>query len=149
MNKTTSHVILILLDLFCLWALWIFYKEFQRVLMEILNQAEMISFSNRIGFTLVAVGFPPIHLFTIVDNARPGLFKKYIPIVNKSVIVLVAGLLVAGFASSSWIKSKVENAGYLYCREASGVSALAKTLVYAKDIEICEDLVKIKKMDGK
>ena len=109
----------------------------------------MIQFSNRAGFFVLGFGFPPIHLFTIVDNARPGLFKKYIPIVNKSVVVLVAGLLVAGFASSSWIKSKVENAGYLYCRDASGVSALAKTLVYTKDLEICEDLVKIKKMDEK
>ncbi|MCP3874046.1 MAG: DUF1240 domain-containing protein [Desulfobacteraceae bacterium] len=113
--------------------------------MEIFNQVDMISFSNRIGFTIVAVGFPPIHIFTIVDNARPNLFKKYIPIVNKCVIVLVAGLLAAGFISTSWLKSQVENAGYVYCRNASGVSSLAKSLVYTKDIKICEDLVKSKK----
>ncbi len=145
MDKKTSHAILLLLDLFCLWALWIFYKEFQRISMEIFNQVDMISFSNRIGFTIVAVGFLPIHIFTVVDNARPNLFKKYIPIVNKSVIVLVAGLLAAGFISTSWLKSQVENAGYVYCRNASGVSALAKSLVYTKDMKICEDLVKSKK----
>ena len=140
MNKTTSHAILILIDIFCIWALWIFYKEFQRVPMEILNQAEIISFSNRIGFTIVAVGFPPIHLFTIVDNIWPGIFKNYIPIVNKSVIVLVIALLFAGFISSSWLKSQVENAGYVYCRNLSGVSALAKSLVYTKNMNVCEGL---------
>ncbi|MGD8834454.1 MAG: DUF1240 domain-containing protein [Desulfobacteraceae bacterium] len=141
MNKMTSHTILFILDLFCIWGIWFGLNELKLTLSELNNQSEFIRFSNRAGFFVLGFGFPPIHLFTIVDNAKPSLFKKYIPIVNKSVIVLVAGLLVAGFICSSWIKSRVENAGYVYCHKASGVSALAKNLVYTKEMKICEDMV--------
>lgn len=145
MNKKMSHTILFILDLFCIWGIWFGYSELKLTLSEVNNQADMIRFSNRAGFFVLGFGFPPIHLFTIVDNARPSLFKKYIPIVNKSVIVLVVGLLAAGFFSSYWLKSQVENAGYVYCRKASGVSALAKSLAYTKDMKICEDLVRSEK----
>ena len=63
---------------------------------------------------------------------------------NISLVVTVVAMLSAGFIISSWIKSRVESAGYIYCREASGISALAKSLVYTKDMAICEDLVTAK-----
>jgi hypothetical protein len=45
------------------------------------------------------------------------------------------------FMISSWMKSHAENSGYIYCRNVSGVSALARTLVYTKSMDICEELV--------
>lgn len=64
---------------------------------------------------------------------------------NQGAIVMLIALFVAGFAGSYWIQSQVENAGYVYCRNASGVSALARTLVYTKYMDICEEFVESKK----
>lgn len=67
--------------------------------------------------------------------------EKYKKPVNYSIMGFVVALLVAGFAISSWLQSRAENAGYVHCRYISGVSALAKELVYTKEVQICEDLV--------
>jgi len=63
---------------------------------------------------------------------------------NAGAIIMIIALFAAGFAGSFWFKSQVESAGYIYCREASGISALAKSLVYTKDMAICEDFVTAK-----
>ncbi len=125
--------------------LWIGYQDIKDVLIEINNQADIIRFSSRAGFFIVAIGPPPIHLLAVVDYFWPNIPKKHSHIVNKGVIVVVVVLLAAGFVGSSWIKSQAENTGYVYCRNASGISALAKSLVYTKDMKICEDLVASKK----
>ena len=58
---------------------------------------------------------------------------------------MIAMVIVAGFAGSSLLTSKVENAGYVNCKRLSGAGAVSKTLVYTKDMRICEDLVEKKK----
>ncbi len=113
--------------------------------MEITNQVDSISIGNRDGFFILAIGFPLIYIFIIIEHFRPDFINKYKSFMNQGAIVMVIALLFAGFIGSSWIKSKVENAGYFYCRNASGISALAKTLVYTKNIDICEELVASKR----
>ncbi len=124
--------------------LWIGYQDIKDVLIEINNHADIIRFSSRAGFFIVALGPPPIHLLAVVNYFWPNIPKKHSHIVNKGVIVAVV-LLAAGFAGSSWIRSQAKNNGYVYCRNASGISVLAKSLVYTKDMKICEDLVAPKK----
>ena len=144
MNKKIGHIIFFLFDLLCFEGLWFGYHEFQRTLLETINQADLIRFSNRAGFFIFGIGFPLIHLFIVVENFRPALIHKYKRFMNVGAIIMIIALFSAGFAGSFWIKSQVESAGYIYCREASGISTLAKSLVYTKDMAICEDLVTAK-----
>jgi hypothetical protein len=145
MSKKQAHIVLFFGDLLSLGAIIMFYYDFNEISIEISSQVEVISFSNRMGFFVLGVGLPIIHILGIVEYFWPEFIKNNHKILNISVIVVLVVLLAAGFAGSAWIKSKVENAGYVYCRKASGASALAKALVYTKNIEICEELVKPKK----
>lgn len=144
MNKKLAHTIAFLLDLLCLVGLWVGYGEFQRIISEIKNQADMIQFGNRVGLFIVALGFPLIHLLSFIDFISPRFPKKFNKIVNRGLVVMVIALLSTGIFGSSWIKAHVENANYIYCRNASGISALARTLVYTKNMDICEKLVEKK-----
>ena len=144
MNKKLAHAILLFFDLLSFEGLWFGYHQFQRVAMDTINKLDMIRFSNRAGFFIVAIAIPLIHLLAVVDRFWPDFQKKYNHLVNVSLVVMIVALLSAGFIGSSWIKSQVENAGYIYCREASGISALSKSLVYTKDMAVCEDLVTAK-----
>ena len=87
---------------------------------------------------------PPLHLLTIIEYFCPDFVHKRKRFLSRSIVVALIALLSAGIIGSSWIKYKVENAGYAYCRELSGVSALFRSLVYTKDMAICEDLVAAK-----
>lgn len=140
MNKQ-AHIIFLLCDLLGLWLLWFGYSEFQRIPLEISNQVDTIRFSNRIGFAVVGIGFYLLHLIFIVEKLWIDFVKKYIAAANISIVVLVSTLITGGIAGSYWIEAQVERAGYTYCRNASGLSALAKTLVYTKNMSICERLV--------
>ncbi|MGD9009528.1 MAG: hypothetical protein PVG41_16500 [Desulfobacteraceae bacterium] len=111
--------------------------------MEIKNQVDIIRFGNRDGFFVVGIGFPLMHLLIVMEQLCPDFIKrieKYKKPVNYSIMGFIFALLIAGFVMSSWLQSRAENAGYVHCRYVSGVSALAKTLVYTKEVQICEDL---------
>lgn len=144
MNKKLSHTILISFDLLCFWVLWIGFNSIIDVIIEINNQANIIRLSSRSGFYIVGIGPPLMHFLAVVDYFWSDFQKKYSRLVNQCVVIAVLVLLAAGFLGSSWIKTRVEKAGYICCRNASGISALARTLVYAKNMDICEDLVETK-----
>lgn len=113
-------------------------------LTEIKNYTDIIRFGNRAGFFILGLFLPPAHLLIAIENFWPNVIYKYRRLLNQGIVVILIALLGAGIIGSSWIKSQVENAGYVYCREASGISALFRSLVYTKDMAICEDLVTAK-----
>lgn len=145
MNKKVAHTILIIGDLLCFIGLWYGYQTFLRIFGEITHNAETIRYGNRIGFFVVCIGLPLIHLLVFIERFRPDLIKKYMKAINQTLIGMIILLIAAGFAGSMWINTKVENAGYIYCSKASGVGATSKTLVYTRNMQICEDLVAEKK----
>ena len=145
MNKKLAHIIALFGDLLCLGGLWIGCQEFQRILMEVANQTEMIRFGNRIGFFIFGLGFPLIHLLSIIGYFWPNFLKKIDSLVTKCIVIFVIMLFAGGVMGSYWIQAQVQKAGYIYCRKASGVSALAKSVVYTKNMEICEELAASKK----
>jgi amino acid permease len=145
MTKKKAHIILSILDLLIIEGIITFYYDFRQIILDTSNHVEMISFSNRMGFFILGVGLLIIHLMVIVEHFKPELIKKNNKILNVGLIALAIALFTTAFTGSEWIKSKVENAGYVYCRKASGASALAKTLVYTKNMEICEELVETKR----
>lgn len=145
MSKKQAHIILFFGDLLALGAIIILYHELSQIILETSNQVEMIRFGNRTGFLILGVGALLIHPLVIVEYFWPEYIKKNNMILSIGLIAVAITLLAAGFIGSMWMTSKVESAGYVYCRKASGASALAKTLVYTKNIDICEELVETKR----
>jgi hypothetical protein len=140
MNNKLRHLVIIFFDVLCIVFLWIGYDNIRQTLIAINAQVDIIRIGNRDGFFIVGIGFPLLHLLNITGYFLPYFIKKYQKPLNYCVIGLVVVLLSAGFAISSWLQTRAESAGYVHCRYVSGVSALAKTLVYTKEAQICEDL---------
>jgi hypothetical protein len=149
MNKKLSHTILFFGDFLSIGSLWIGYHIVTQVFIKITNQADMISYGNRVGFFIAGIGFPLLHLLVMIEHFRPEIIRKYKRFLNSAVIAMVILLLGAGFVGSSWIQYRVENAGYVYCNNASGSSMLAKSLVYTKNTKMCEDLATSKRKNLK
>ena len=145
MTKNKAHIVFLIFDLFCIGMLWIAYSEFQRIPLEISSQVDTIRFGNRVGFFISGLGVPLIHSLSLMDFFWPNIKKKYSAIINRGIAILVAALIVIGFAGSSWLKYQVENAGYVYCWRASGSGVLAKTLAYTRDMKSCDELVASKR----
>lgn len=138
MTKKQAIIGFTFFDLLSLGGLLILYHELGQITMDINSQVDMIKFGNRISFFFVGFIIPVIHLVGIIEYFKPKYILKYKRSLNYAIIILAIVLTAASLLGSFWIKSRVENAGYIYCRNASGISALAKTLVYTKNKDICE-----------
>lgn len=141
MNKKLAHAILFIGDILCFWGLWYGYHEFQRVFIESTNHADVIEFGNRVGFFILGIILPVAHILSIIEYFNAELIRIHHRLMNYSAFIILFILLATGFIGSSWLKTQVENAGYIYCRDASGISALAKKVVYTKNMAICEKAV--------
>lgn len=141
MNKKLAHSILVLGDIFCFWGLWIVFRKFQLIHMEITNNADMIRFSSRISFLVVGIFLPSAHLLTLIEYFRPSLIDKNKRFLNQSSIIALVVLVLFGFTGSSWIKTKVEKAGYICCSEAGGAGALVRSYVYTRNMNICDKII--------
>lgn len=140
MNYKLRHLGILVFDLLSIGVLWIGYYNIKQILMEINDQIDILRFGNRDGFFIVGIIAPLLHVLNLTGYVWPNFIDKYQKALNYCVIGLVVISLVAGFSGSYWLKSQAENAGYIHCRYVSGVSALAKTLVYTKTLKICEEL---------
>lgn len=145
MSKKKAHIILILADIFALLVFWWGYHKISQVFVSVANSADAVSFINRAGIPFVCIAMPMIHLLGIYDYFWPNFLAKRTALVNRSVIILGIVLFAIAFFISSYMKTYVEQAGYQYCRGASGVSALFRTLVYTKDPDVCSRLTNEKR----
>lgn len=139
MSKRTAHFILLFFDICCMWGLYVGGHEVQRILSEIHNLAEVIDYVNRVCFFLVGMGVPIIHFLTIIEYLRPNLVHKHSLLMNWGAVALVVGLISGSIFGSFYLTYRLKSAGYVYCRRASGISALAKSVVYTIDDEVCEE----------
>ena len=140
MSKKTAHLILAFLDIISLWVLWIGGHDFYRILVEIHNNADVIEYINRVSFSIIGIGLPVIHVLTITEYFFPKLIHKHSVFTNWGVMVLVVGLISASIVGSFFLTYRLKNAGYVYCRQASGISALAKSVVYTINTDVCEEV---------
>jgi hypothetical protein len=145
MSKKTALALFTLFDLMGIAILWIGYDSIKEYFYGIDHQVEIIRFSSREGFFTVGMLIMIAHMLGFIEYFFPELIKKHLKVANIGAIVTLIIFLSSGFYISSWMKSNVENAGYTYCRNASGVSSLSRTLVYTKNMEICEELVETKR----
>ena len=144
-NKKLAVSFLIFCNFLCLWVLWVGFNDIKEIIASLQSHAEVIRVGSRAGFFVVGIGFPILCLLPIVEKFWPDFLKKHSKLMSQCVVMGTIALLAAGFIGSSWIKARAENAGYAYCRNASGISALARTLVYTKNMDICEQLVEAKR----
>jgi hypothetical protein len=140
MNNKLRHLGILFFDILSIGVLWIGYDNIKQTLMEINNQVDILRIGNRDGFFIVGIVPPFLHLINISGYAWPDFMNKYQKSLNYCVIGLLVASLAVGFAGSYWLKARAENDGYVHCWYVSGVSALAKSLVYAKDIKTCQEL---------
>ncbi len=143
MNSKLRHAVCLFFDIFCIILLWILFDDFKQTLMEINDRVDIVEFGNRDGFLVAGFIFPIMHLIVIIEQLWPDFlqkFKKYKKLINSCIMGIVIAILLSGFAISSWLQNRAENAGYVYCWYVSGSSALAKTLVYTNGQELCEEL---------
>jgi hypothetical protein len=140
-NKKLAITFLIFCNFLSLWVLWAGLDDILEILASLQSHADVIRVDSRAGFFVVGIGAPILCLLIIVDKIWPDFLKKHSKLMSQCVVIGIIALLAAGVIGSSWIKARVENAGYTYCRNASGISALARTLVYTKTMGICEELV--------
>jgi hypothetical protein len=145
MSKKTALALFTLFDLMGIAILWIGYDSIKEYFYGIDHQVEIIRFSSREGFFTVGILILVAHMLGFIEYFFPELITKNLKVANIGAIITLIILLSSGFYISSWMKSNVENAGYTYCRNASGISALSRTLVYTKNMEICEELAETKR----
>ena len=143
-NKKLAITYLTFCNFLSLWVLWIGFNEIEEIQASLQIHADVIRVGSRAGFFVVGIALPILCLLPIVEKFWPDFLKKHSKLMSQCVVIGIIGLLAAGFIGSSWIKARVENAGYTYCRNASGISALARTLIYTKNMDICEELVEAK-----
>jgi hypothetical protein len=143
MNNNLRHLGILIFDLLSIVILWIGYDNIKQIFMEIHNQVDILRFGNRDGFFIVGIGIPLMHLLIILEQLWPEFlkkFEKHKKLINNFVLGGIVAILLSGFAISSWLQNRAENAGYVYCWYVSGSSALAKTLIYTNGQELCEEL---------
>jgi hypothetical protein len=144
-NKKLAIIFIIVMNFFCLEGLWGGYSNIRDLMIAVNSQIDMVRFSSREGFFIFSMAFPIFCLYLPIEKFWPDFVKNHKGLLNKSVIVVLIAFFASGFIGSSWIKAHVENAGYTYCHNASGISALSRTLVYTKNMDICEKLVETKR----
>ncbi len=140
MKKETAHIILFFGDIFAIWGFWLGYQEIHQIIVSISNAANSISFVNRNGVSFIAIMVPVVHIYAILEYFKPSIVAKRRDLINRTLIAFCIGLLGLSFFISTATRNYVENSGYLYCNDASGISALFKTVVYTKDWETCDQL---------
>lgn len=145
MNNKLTHSVLVFFDLLGIVILWLGYHSIKNYFFDIDHRAEVIEFSSRAGFFTAGVFMPTIHLIAIIKYFFPEVIKKNVKAFNFGAIFAIFVFLFSSFYISSWMKSNVENVGYVYCRNASGLSVLTKQLVFTQNMNICEELVESKR----
>lgn len=140
MSKAKAHIVLTIGDILVILGILWGCNEIMEILINVDNVAESISFSNRVGFFTVGIALPIAHVFSIFENFWHDYLSKRKQLINSLIIIFGIVLFAGAIFISIFMQHYVKKAGYQYCAGASGVSALAKELVYTIDDETCRRL---------
>jgi|GEM_PF-2037686 len=140
MSKKMAHVILLLANIFALIMFWFGCSEVERIFSEAATLVESISFQNRLGFTFIGITLPLVYLFAVWEKLWPINFNRRRDAINRVATVVGIGLIAGAILFSVYLQNHVEDAGYVYCDGAMRPSSIFKTLVYARDEDVCRRL---------
>ncbi len=141
MNKKLAHCIFFLFDILCLFIFLFFYNEISQVMLDIHNQAEMVTVWSKEGFFIFSIALPTIHFIVIIEYFYFDFIKKHTQSIGYGFIAMLLFMFVSAFVISSLIKTKVENAGYVNCRELEWSGTYSVSYTYTRNQEICGQLV--------
>ncbi|MFZ1984668.1 MAG: DUF1240 domain-containing protein, partial [Desulfatitalea sp.] len=105
------------------------------------NQAEMVTVWSKEGFFIFAIALPIIHFIVIIEYFYFDFIKKHAQSIGYGFLAMLIFMFVSAFVISSLIKAKVENAGYVNCRELEWSGTYSVSYTYTRNQEICEQLV--------
>jgi hypothetical protein len=141
MNKKLALIILFLFNALCLIALWYFSNEIRQMFINLNNQTDMVVFNSKEGFFVFALGLPIISLFIILEQFLFEFIKKHSRLINYGAIAVLILLFASAITISILIKVKVENAGYVNCKELEWSGTYSKSYTYTRNQAICEQLL--------
>jgi hypothetical protein len=142
MKRKTALFSFSIFDFFSFFILLFGYRNVNRVLADVANSADTVSFLSISGWPVIMIAIPMIHLFMITDYLRPKMFSARPFMVNTSIIALGITLFALGILISNNLRHRVEIAGYAYCPDASRTMTFSTHLVYARGEKACEAIAK-------
>ena len=141
MSKKQAHIIIFLVDLFCIAIIWLFYNETRQLFSDMHNQADKVIVGSKEGFFIFAIVAPILHFVTIIEHFWFEFIKKHIRLISWGVFAMLILLFISAITISGLIKIKVENAGYVNCKELEWSGAYSVSYTYTRNQAICKQLV--------
>ena len=128
MNKTTAHIILLLIDIAALFACYYVYSEYRDISFQLTELVESVMIQRPLGLYAVLTLVPAIHAtayIKIPDNKAK--------LVNRSFITFFVVLVISAFVFDSWFDEKITESGYVYCEGRSESMRMSEFRVYLKE----------------
>lgn len=147
MSKKTAHIVLCIFDIAVIYVVWWGGHKIGQVVTDVKQSADVISFLDRIGFFVPGIILPLGHGFVIFEHFYPAWVQRRTGLLNVSVILALAVLIVSAFFISSRLQNHVRSAGYHYCEQAGNRLTFSKVLVFTRDAQICRRLVEEKRSE--
>ena len=141
MNKKLAFIILLALDISCIFVLVFFYKEINGLNSDIQSHADSVSFNSKDGFFILALVVPIGHLIAIIEHFWRNVIKRHIRLINYGFLVMLILSFISAITISILIKAKVENAGYVNCKELEWSGTYSVSYTYTLNQAVCEQLV--------
>jgi len=138
-NKKFTHLACVFLDILAIGGIFIGFKWISEILFEMNMQAEVIEFDRFTGFIFVAIAVPALHILGIIENSWPDLLSTYKAVMEKGIVLFAILLIFLCYILITWVPSKLENEGYVYCQTTS-VGLASRVVIYAIDDEVCQEL---------
>jgi len=128
MNKTTAHIILMLVDIAALFACYYVYSEYRDISSQLNDLVESVMIQKPLGLYAVLIIVPALHAtaFINIPDSRAKL-------ANSSFIAFFVMLVVSALAFDSWFEEKITEAGYVYCEAMSESMRTSEFRVYLRE----------------
>ncbi|MBT8338794.1 MAG: DUF1240 domain-containing protein [Desulfatitalea sp.] len=104
------------------------------------NQTDMVVFSSKHGFFIFAIIMPILHLVVIIEHFYSEFIQRHSKSMGYGFIVILFLMFVSAITISSVIKAKVENAGYVNCKELEWSGTYSVYYTYVRNQAICKKL---------
>lgn len=144
MTKLQGHIIVGIFDVSAFGFLYWLYTSHVNLTSALANNADIISFNDRIYFLGAAILIPLVHLIAALEAVKPQLLTKRVKTIVSYVLVgVLAIFLVLPFIVSHRIESTLAERNYYYCEEASFHGTVSNTLVYVKNQQLCSKEIEI------
>jgi hypothetical protein len=138
MTKLQGHIVVGIFDIAAIGFLYWLYVSHVELTNALANQANIVSFNNRIYFLGAAVLIPLVHVIAVLEAIKPQVLTKRIKTgINYFLVGTLVIFLVLPFVLTHRIESMLAKRSYYYCDEASFHGTVSNTLVYVKNPQMC------------